>query len=252
MNQAVENFKNEVALRRFAAGSFIEQKLREGFGIVAALRLAALRRWPDENGHYYAARTLEDYWYAWKNEGFAALQPKSRADEGAFRKVPAEVGQWLLSQVSQYPQIPLKALYLRWKESGKQLPSPRTIYRFLRTKGYDAASLRRGRLENGPTKAFEAPFVNDLWMEDFSPGPKLNLQGKALATQLCLVLDDHSRLIVSGSYYPSADTPAFHHALKEAVQRRGVPYKLYTDLDCSTKAAALAGCGQGRSSGETE
>ena len=67
-------------------------------------------------------------------------------------------------------------------------------------------------------------------MADFSPGPKLNLQGKALATQLCLILDDHSRLIVSGSYYPAADTPAFHHALKEAVQRRGVPYKLYTDL----------------------
>ena len=174
--------------------------------------------------------TLEDYWYAWKSGGFAALRPKSRADEGAFRKVPAEVGEWLLSQVSQYPQIPLKVLYLRWKESGKQLPSLRTVYRFLRTRGYDAASLRRGRLENGPTKAFEAPFVNDLWMADFSPGPKLNLQGKALSTQLCLILDDHSRLIVSGAYYPAADTPAFHHALKEAVQRRGVPYRLYTDL----------------------
>ena len=56
MNQEVENSKNEVALRRFAAVSFIEQKLREGFGILAALRLAALRPWPDENGHYYAAR----------------------------------------------------------------------------------------------------------------------------------------------------------------------------------------------------
>ena len=230
MNENVENRKNEVALRRFAAVSFIEQKLREGFGIIEVLRLAALRPWPDENGSYYAARTLEDYWYAWKSGGFAALRPKSRADEGAFRKVPAEVGEWLLSQVSQYPQIPLKVLYLRWKESGKQLPSLRTVYRFLRTRGYDAASLRRGRLENGPTKAFEAPFVNDLWMADFSPGPKLNLQGKALSTQLCLILDDHSRLIVSGAYYPAADTPAFHHALKEAVQRRGVPYRLYTDL----------------------
>jgi hypothetical protein len=41
MNQEVENSKNEVALRRFAAVSFIEQKLREGFGIVAALRLGS-------------------------------------------------------------------------------------------------------------------------------------------------------------------------------------------------------------------
>ena len=79
MNEQVENRKNEVALRRFAAVSFIEQKQREGLGLIEALRLAALRPWPDENGCYYAARTLEDYWYAWKSGGFGALQPKSRA-----------------------------------------------------------------------------------------------------------------------------------------------------------------------------
>ena len=47
MSENFENRKNEVALRRFAAVSFIEQKVR---GLVLALRLAALRPWPDENG----------------------------------------------------------------------------------------------------------------------------------------------------------------------------------------------------------
>jgi len=229
MSEHFENRKEEVALRRFAAVNFIEQKLREGLGVVEAIRLAALRPWPDDNGRYSAARTLEDYWYAWKRGGFAALQPKSRRDEGAFRKLSAEVGQWLLSQVSQHPEIPLKVLYERWTQAGKQLPSLRTIYRFLSSKGYDAASLRRGRLESGPTKAFEAPFVNDLWMTDFSPGPKLNIEGKVLTTHLCLILDDHSRLIAGATYYLTADSFAFHQTLKEAVQRRGIPYKLYTD-----------------------
>src|ERR1700730_6836217 len=105
MSEHFENRKNEVALRRFAAVSFIEQKVREGFGVVEALRLAALRPWPDENGRYSSARALEDYWYAWKSGGFAALQPKSRGDQGAFRKLPAEVGQWLLSQVSPYLSV---------------------------------------------------------------------------------------------------------------------------------------------------
>jgi hypothetical protein len=81
MSENFENRKNEVALRRFAAVSFIEQKVREGLGVIQALRLAALRPWPDENGRYSSARTLEDYWYAWKSGGFAALQPKSRDDE---------------------------------------------------------------------------------------------------------------------------------------------------------------------------
>ena len=114
MSENFEKRKNEVALWRFAAVSFIEQKLREGFGVVEALRLAALRPWPDENGRYWSARTLEDYWYGWKSGGFTALQPQSRGDEGTFRKLPAGVGQWLLSQVSQYPDIPLKVLYERW------------------------------------------------------------------------------------------------------------------------------------------
>ena len=64
MSEHFENRKNEVALRRFAAVSFIEQKVREGLGVIQALRLAALRPWPDENGRYSSARTLEDYWYA--------------------------------------------------------------------------------------------------------------------------------------------------------------------------------------------
>jgi putative transposase len=120
-------------------------------------------------------------------------------------------------------------LYERWVQGGKRLPSLRTLYRFLRAQGYDAAALRRGRLESGPAKAFEAPFVNDLWMTDFSPGPKLNVGGKALPTHLCLILDDHSRLITYGAYYLTADSHAFHQTLKQAVQRRGLPYKLYTD-----------------------
>jgi uncharacterized cysteine cluster protein YcgN (CxxCxxCC family) len=84
-------------------------------------------------------------------------------------------------------------------------------------------------LETGPTKAFEAPFVNDLWMVDFSPGPVIVEAGKRLGTQLCVLIDDCSRVIPFAAYYPAADTEAFHHALKEAVLRRGLPRKLYTD-----------------------
>src|SRR5258707_11023341 len=117
MSENFENRKNEVALRRFAAVSFIEQKVREGFGVIQALRLAALRPWPDENGTYSSARTLEDYWYAWKSGGFAALPPKKRGGEGAFCKLPIGICPWLLSQVNQYSQIPFTVLYQRWAKT---------------------------------------------------------------------------------------------------------------------------------------
>jgi hypothetical protein len=179
--------KNQVALRRFAAVSFLEQQQRDGFLLADALRQAALRPWPDERGEYFAPRTLEDYWYAYKKGGFPALQPKARNDRGAFRKLPASLGEWLLGELKDHPSIPLKVLYANWRQSQRQLPSLATLYRFLRSHGYDTASLRRGRLQNGPTKAFEAPHVNDLWMVDFSPGPKLSVNSKSLAVHLCAV-----------------------------------------------------------------
>src|SRR5207245_392230 len=78
---------------------------------------------------------------------------------------------------------------------------------------------------------FEAPFVNDLWMTDFSPGPYLHpaQSAKVTPTFLCIIIDDHSRLLPYAAYYLRAGTQAFHQTLKEALKRRGLPTKLYTD-----------------------
>jgi hypothetical protein len=84
MSEHFENRKNEVALRRFAAVSFIEQKLREGFGVVEAIRLAALRPWPDENGRYSAARTWKTIGMPGKAEVLPPSNPKAVPMKGLF------------------------------------------------------------------------------------------------------------------------------------------------------------------------
>ncbi len=219
-----------LALTRFKALNFVEDLQREGLPLAQALRHASVRPWPDENGDYYAERTLEDWWYAYQKGGFNALMPTPRSNQGKSRVLDAATAAWVLEQVTPNPQVPLKVLYTHWQQTEQRLlPSISVLYRFLRRQGMDRKSLRSGRLESGATKAFEAPHVNDLWMVDFSPGPTLSVEGKALSTQLCVWVDDHSRLIPFAAYYPQANTEAFHHALKEAVLRRGLPRKLYTD-----------------------
>jgi len=217
------------ALTRFRALNFVEDLQRHGNTLAAALRQASSHPWPDENGDYYAVRTLEDWWYAYQKGGFNALVSAPRSDQGKNRVLDEATAAWVLEQVTQNPTVSLKVLYAHWRQSGRALPSLSVLYRFLRRQGMDRQSLRSGRLETGPTKAFEAPHVNDLWMVDFSAGPTLCVQGKALSTHLCLLVDDHSRLIPFAAYYPQANTEAVHHALKEAVLRRGLPRKLYTD-----------------------
>ena len=217
------------ALTRFRALSFIEDLQRNGSALADALRQASLRPWPDENGDFYAARTLEDWWYAYQKGGFSALVPAARSDQGKSRVLDETTAAWVLEQVTQNPTVPLKVLYAHWQQAGRALPSLSVLYRYLRRQGMDRRALRSGRLESGATKAFEAPHVNDLWMVDFSPGPALSVNGQARSTQLCVLVDDHSRLIPFAAYYPQANTEAFHHAFKEAVLRRGLPRKLYTD-----------------------
>ena len=178
-------------------------------------------------------RTLEDWWYAYKHEGFSGLRPKSRSDRGVPRVLSSEQEEYVLAAVRAQPGIAVKVLYRQWKEQDPKLPSLGTVYRVLQHNDLNQRS-RRYLLRqsiNGPTKTFEAPLVNDLWMVDFSPGPFLQIPGKkkALATHLCVIIDDHSRLVPYAAYYENADTRAFHHSFKEAIIRRGLPHKLYTD-----------------------
>lgn len=178
-------------------------------------------------------RTLEDWWYAYKKGGFAALHPKGRCDRGQYRKCTPEQKKLILEQVQSHPRIPLAVLYRQWKQKNPVFPSLSTVYRLLEQNQLTPKQRRAGIFSSssGPTKSFEAPFANDLWMVDFSPGPFLRPPDskKALATHLCLIIDDHSRLIPFAAYHGRADTQAFHHTLKEALRRRGLPLKLYTD-----------------------
>ncbi|MFO8233244.1 MAG: hypothetical protein R6U20_11315, partial [Longimonas sp.] len=100
-----------------------------------------------------------------------------------------------------------KVLYAHWEREGRELPPLRSAYRYLARHGYDRRSLQSGRLESGPKKAFASAYVNELWMVDFSPGPTIRTaEGKVLRPQLCVLIDDASRLMPFAAYYPNGNT----------------------------------------------
>jgi transposase InsO family protein len=232
MENPISNQANTTALLRFRVINWLEERVSSGAVLAASLREASSRPWPDEElGDYFAARTIEDWWYAYKNGGFKALAPQARSDAGRSRVIDGSMGARLLALVDKYPNMPVKVWWRHCQLAGEKLAPLSTVYRYLRARGYDRKGIARGKLQTGPTKAFETGRVNELWMIDFSPGPKIRdlESGALLATQLSIIVDDHSRLIPFAFYAPKANTEAFLHTLKEAVVRRGVPVKLYTD-----------------------
>jgi transposase InsO family protein len=224
-----------LALERFALVAKIQDLLRQSFPLSVALEQVSSVpvTLPDGTARRFARRTIEDWWYDYQHGGFAALVPKVRADKGRPRTLSSQQQQWILQQAQAHLAVPIKVLYRRWRQEDPQLPSLNSIYRLLREHQLHTKA-RRQQLHQplgGATKCFEAPFVNDLWMVDFSPGPYLHpvQAAKALPTFLCVIIDDHSRLIPFAAYFLRADTQAFLQTLKEAIRRRGLPTKLYTD-----------------------
>lgn len=237
MNATSSNDRAEaVALARFSLISKVQELLAQHLPLKIALETVASSSaltGPDGNTQSVAVRTLEDWWYAHERGGFAALHPKGRSDRGVPRKLTPELEQLIVAQAKAQPAIPIKVFYRQWKQAHPTLPSVYAIYAALRRHDLSQRSryyLLRQAI-NGPTKAFEVPLVNELWMVDFSPGPFLHLAGqtKATPTHLCVLLDDHSRVVPYAAYYLKADTRSFHHSLQEALRRRGLPRKLYTD-----------------------
>jgi transposase InsO family protein len=237
MNSTSSNNRAEaVALARFSLISKVQELLAQHVPLKIALETvasASAAAGADGCSQSVAVRTLEDWWYAHERGGFAALHPKGRSDRGVPRKLSPELEQLIVAQVKAQPAIPIKVLYRQWKQQHPTLPSVYAIYAALRRHDLSQRSryyLMRQAI-SGPTKAFEVPLVNELWMVDFSPGPFLHLAGqkRATPTHLCVLLDDHSRVVPYAAYYLKADTRSFHQSFKEALRRRGLPRKLYTD-----------------------
>ncbi len=231
MKKTAPKPKESLALLRFEVICHLKTLRQNGLPLAECVRAAASRPWPGENGQYYAARTIETWWYDYASKGYAGIAGKpARRDAGQSRFIDEETGLWIIDAISKSPGVPFTVLYRIWDEHGRGLPSESAVRRFLKNKGFDPRSLKAGRLENGPTKAFEAPAPNDLWMVDFANGPTLrSIDDKVISTQLCVILDDHSRLIPYGAYYLTGDTASFLDCLKQAILRRGLPLKLYTD-----------------------
>lgn len=239
---AEENPHETRALARFAAVQAVEQARQAGLPLVHAIQQAAQQAW---DGRIYAAATIEEWVYKYRRSKFGALQNRPRSDRGQNRTLEPEALAALLKLRAEYPTLTLKALtdeLARRGVAGLAGVSASTLRRRLLQAGLDRRSLRAGAgLAGGPTKAFELPLPNLLWMADCMYGPTLKLEGGvAQRTFLFALIDDCSRLIVHGQFYPHERLEGFLDTLRQAVQHRGLPDKLYTDNGAAFVSQHLA------------
>lgn len=92
-----------------------------------------------------------------------------------------------------------------------------------------ASDLQLEGIEKKERKAFEMPHINMLWTADFMHGPYLTVGKKKRKTYLCVIIDDHSRVLVGARLFFSEGSLSLQMTLKDAILSYGIPRKLYCD-----------------------
>lgn len=239
-----EEQKKEVAVFRygliaeFVGATRLDRGERE-----ALLREKCERKWQiPHSGRTRVSRSTLVRWitrYLEQGRRIEALYPRERNDQGQVRAIDEETGLALMALRRELPKMPVpeltRILHQRQLVSRGRQISVSSVYRFL----------RQHQLMPGDTapptdrRKFEAELPNDLWQSDILHGPILDCAGKRRKCYLITFIDDHSRLVPHGQFYPSESLACFQDAFYQALSKRGLPRKLYVDNGSAYRSRQL-------------
>jgi transposase InsO family protein len=175
----------------------------------------------------FSPNTFKKWLHIYRMEGFDGLLGSTRKDKGCFRALGKELKTTITELAKSYEFRTVKNLYdhlIREKIISENDFTYTTLNNFIKAnKLFNPDIIKKER------KAFEASFINELWMSDLMYGPKVYFGNRKLTSYLCAILDDYSRLIVSACFHPYQSEDSLIQTLKKAVFAYGLPVKFYCD-----------------------
>lgn len=157
-----------------------------------------------------------------------SLYPDERKDRGTSRAMDEEAISALVALKKHRMGVSLPVLLKEARAKGilppKYMVSYATIYRIFKRHGVSEADH-----VYPDRRKFEAELPNDIWQSDCLHGPKALNEGKMKKAYLFAFIDDMSRLIPHGEFYLNERIDSYIDALTKALQKRGLPRKLYVD-----------------------
>src|SRR5256712_8932696 len=173
--------------------------------------------------------TLLHWALRYRTGGLEALGPRPRSDRGKPRVISPQLAQLIERLKRENPHrngtTLLRELALV-SEDGTAPLSESSLYRFLKSHGLT----KRELLRKTGYKKFEAEYANQIWQSDVMYGPYVEREGGGKRQSfLCAILDDASRLIPHGQFYPNQGLESLLDCLRQAMAARGVPVRLYVD-----------------------
>jgi putative transposase len=232
-----EDERNQEALFRHSIlGELLSRKLRRG-ELRAALKQLAQQTYQDQKGRSrrVAYKTLEQWYYKYRNRGFEALKPRPRSDRGLSRVLSRDLEQLIVDMkredVGRSARLILRELELAGRIRHGEV-SVSVVQRLLRGRGLSGPQLE---LEHAARYRWEASMCGELWQADAMHGPMLMnpATGRIQRAIIFGLIDDRSRLIPYLEAGFGETEQRFLIVLYNAMARRGIVRRLLLDNHAS-------------------
>ena len=190
MNHCDEELRKAVALFRYGLIADVLRLPPGSREIRRTLHEKAQRTYtiPGTRRTRVAVETMRDWLSLYRNGGFEALYPKTRADRGQPRRLPPEVAELLVSLKTEQPARSVKALIQAAHERGVDHPlAPSTVHRLLSGEGL--LDKRPGEPVATDRRRFAFRDAGELWMSDVMHGPKVSDARRRRKTFLIAFID---------------------------------------------------------------
>ena len=178
-------------------------------------------------------RTVRRYMARYRANGFEGLKPKGKSS----CREPAIPPQILDQAILLRREVPGRSVaqiieILEWEG---RVPPGRikrsTLQEKLAQRGYSTRHLKMYAASGIAARRYQQRHRNKLWHSDIKYGPYLPIGLKGSKKQVYLVtfLDDATRFILHGQFYPVLDQIIVEDCFRQAIMKRGVPESVFFD-----------------------
>lgn len=178
-------------------------------------------------------RTLRRYLAKYRQEGFSGLKPKSKVRQNPSA-IPPDVLEQAILLRREVPSRSVAQLIQILEWEGRIKPSQikrSTLQEKLAKRGYSTRHMRMYAQSGVAARRFQKKHRNQLWHSDIKYGPYLPIGPGGAMKQVFLVtfIDDATRFVVHGEFYPVMDKTVVEDCFRRAIQKFGVPVAVYFD-----------------------
>lgn len=194
---------------------------------------------PNSKRVHLSEKTIERWYYLWKEKGIDGLTPVARSDKHTCQLSP-NIQEAIIACKKDNPARSISTIIEFLEIVGKVQKgelSRSTVHRLL--KKHSLSKREIAQVEKIERRAFESQFAGDLWYGDVMHGPTIQTPHGRKKVYLVTVMDDASRLVCHSAFCLDETAISIEFVLKEALLKRGLPKKLLVDNGPAYRSGSL-------------